>query len=193
MELTGHPPSAPTPSLECGHKQPVAGDGLRSFAGIILGHRSFDEAQRLARFAPAIEGRPPQPTEPALVSKKPTTHSGRPSARPINRSLAKLALFLAYSGSGEVIHLLARSQRSPIGASDARTVSAVMRSSVKPSSKLISAANSSVHTLVCFRTPWVCGAKARARPHPVRDPGRPYERCADIWSLAKAPAGAPSR
>ena len=86
-----------------------------------------------------------------LSSKKPTTHSERPSARPINRSLAKLAFFLAYSGSGEVIHLLARSQRTPIRASVARTLSAVMGSSVKPSSKLTSAANSSVHTLVSFR------------------------------------------
>src|SRR5215207_1325784 len=53
--------------LESWHIQPVAGDGLR--IGIILGDRLFDEAQRLARFAPAIEGRPRQPTEPGLVQE----------------------------------------------------------------------------------------------------------------------------
>src|SRR5215216_6936031 len=39
-----------------------------------------------------------------LSFRKPTTHSGRPAslARLINRSLAKPAFFLAYSGSGEV-------------------------------------------------------------------------------------------
>src|SRR5215217_4007457 len=87
-----------------------------------------------------------------LSFRKPTTHSGRPAslARLINRSLAKLAFFLAYSGSGEVIHRLARSQRTPNLARVARTVSPVMGSLVKPkpSSKLTSAARSSVHTLV---------------------------------------------
>src|SRR5215204_6140628 len=33
-----------------------------------------------------------------LSSKKPTTHSERPSARPINRSLAKLAFFSCVLG-----------------------------------------------------------------------------------------------
>src|SRR5215211_7250316 len=33
-----------------------------------------------------------------LSSKKPTAHSGRPSARPINRSLAKLAFFSCILG-----------------------------------------------------------------------------------------------
>jgi hypothetical protein len=47
-----------------------------------------------------------------------------------------------------VIHLLARSQRIPIRATVAQMVSPMMRSSVKPSSKLTSAANSSVHRLV---------------------------------------------
>src|SRR5215211_752284 len=39
--------------LELRHIKPVAGDGLLTI-GIILGDRLFDEAQRLARFAPAI-------------------------------------------------------------------------------------------------------------------------------------------
>src|SRR5215213_259467 len=134
--------------LELRHIKPVAGDGLLTI-GIILGDRLFDEAQRLARFAPAIEGRPGQPTEPGLVQE--TYHPLGATFGQADQSVAP-PFFLAYSGSGEVIHyFLARSQRTPIRASVARTVSAVMRSSVKPSSKLTSAARSSVHRLVSFR------------------------------------------
>src|SRR5215210_851247 len=132
--------------LELRHIEPVAGDGLR--IGIILGDRLFDEAQRLARFAPAIEGRPGQPAEPGLVQE--TYHPLGATFGQADQSVAP-PFFLAYSGSGEVIHFLARSQRTPIRASVARTVSPVMRSSVKPSSKLTSAARSSVHRLVSFR------------------------------------------
>jgi hypothetical protein len=53
--------------LQSWHIEPVAGDGLR--IGIILGDRLFDEAQGLARFAPAVEGRPRQPAEPGLVQE----------------------------------------------------------------------------------------------------------------------------
>jgi hypothetical protein len=53
--------------LESRHIQPVAGDGLR--IRIILGDRLFDEAQGLARFAPAVESRSRQPAEPALVQE----------------------------------------------------------------------------------------------------------------------------
>src|SRR5215211_4498434 len=53
--------------LELRHIKPVAGDGLR--IGIILGDRLFDEAQGLARFAPAVEGRPRQATPPSLVQE----------------------------------------------------------------------------------------------------------------------------
>src|ERR671910_1696631 len=129
--------------LELGHIKPVAGDGLR--IGIILGDRLFDEVQGLACFAPAIEGRPRQPAEPALVQE--TYDPLRRTFGQAHQSVAP-PFFRAYSGSGEAIHLLARSQRTPIRASVARTVSPVMRSSVKPSSKLTSAANSSVHRLV---------------------------------------------
>src|SRR5829696_3279943 len=54
--------------LELGHIKPVAGDGLR--IGVVLGDRSFDEAQRrFACIAPAVEGRPPQAAEPGLVAE----------------------------------------------------------------------------------------------------------------------------
>jgi hypothetical protein len=54
---------------ESGHKQPVAGDGLRSFAGIILGDRLFDEAQGLSCIAPTAQSRSGQATPPGLVQE----------------------------------------------------------------------------------------------------------------------------
>src|SRR5918993_2178983 len=101
--------------LEPGHEQPVAGDGLR--IGIILGDRLFDEAQRLARFAPAIEGRPHQPAEAGLVQE--TYNPLGATFGQADQSVAP-PFFLAYSGSGEGIHFLARSQPTPIRASVAR-------------------------------------------------------------------------
>src|SRR3712207_2680561 len=56
--------------------------------------------------------------------------------------------FLSYSGSGELIHLLALSQRTPNLLSVERIVSPETRSSVMPSSKLTSAACSSVQRVV---------------------------------------------
>src|SRR5918992_3684535 len=54
--------------LELRHIKPVAGDGLR--IGVVLGDRLFNEAQRrFACIAPAVEGRPRQPAEPALVQE----------------------------------------------------------------------------------------------------------------------------
>ena len=58
--------------------------------------------------------------------------------------------FRWYSGSGLVIHCLARFQRMPRRCKVARTVSSLTRSAVNPSAKLTSATNSSVHTLVSF-------------------------------------------
>ena len=66
--------------------------------------------------------------------------------------------FRAYSGSGLVIQRLARNHRTPIRSKVARTVSALTRSSVMPSSKLASAAKASVHRLGwAYRTPWGSG------------------------------------
>ena len=74
--------------LELRHEQPVARDGLR--VGVVLGNRLFDEAQRLTSFASPASLQLWRAGLASLLnqvsSKKPTTHSGRPSARPINRS-----------------------------------------------------------------------------------------------------------
>src|SRR5215211_1232846 len=129
--------------LKLRHVEPVAGDGLR--IGVVFGDRLFDEAQGLTRIAPAAQGRPRQPAPPSFIQE---THD--PVETAVGQADQSVAppFFLAYSGSGEVIHRLARSQRTPIRESVARTVSPVMRSSVMPSSKLASAAISKVHRLV---------------------------------------------
>src|SRR5215212_8421081 len=181
--------------LQLGHIKPVAGDGLR--IGIVFLDRSFDEAQGspaslqllragLARRLNKLSSK---------KSKKPATPSGRASARRINRWRRRWRrLFLAYSGSGEAIHLLARSQRTPIRASLVRTVSPVMRSSVKPSSKLTSAARSSVHhRLVSLPNLLGVWCKSSRKASARSGSRRPCERCADVWSLAEAPAGDPPR
>ena len=70
--------------IELRQVEPITGNGLR--IGIIFGDRLLDEAQGLARMAPAVKGRSLASRLNQVSSKKPTTHSGRPSARPINRS-----------------------------------------------------------------------------------------------------------
>src|SRR5918994_1340047 len=137
--------------LKLWHIKPVAGDGLR--IGVVLGDRLFDEAhRRFARIAPAVEGRPRQAAEPGLLQE-----SYRPlgmSRRQANQSVASEAsFFLAYSGSGLVIHRLARSQRTPRRSRVARMVSPLTRCVVKPSSKLTKAARSNVHRLVSLPNP----------------------------------------
>src|SRR5215210_1817211 len=131
--------------LEFGHIKPVAGDGLR--IRIILFDRLLDKTHGLTRLCPAVEGGQSQPAPPALVTEAycPTfvvlCQAHQPVAPPF---------FLWYSGSGLVIQRLARSQRTPIRARVARMVSPVIRSFVRPSSKLISAAISRVHRLLCL-------------------------------------------
>src|SRR5215212_2222581 len=129
--------------LELRHIEPVAGDSLR--IGVVLGDRLFDEAQGLSCIAPTVEGRSGQATPPGLVQE--TYDPLRAAFGQAHQSVAP-PFFLWYSGAGEVIHLLARSQRTPKRANVARTVSPVICSFVRPSSKLTSAARSSVHRLV---------------------------------------------
>src|SRR5215216_7404357 len=127
--------------------EPVAGDGLR--IGVIFGNRLFDEAQRLARVAPTVESRSPQPTPPGLVQEthRPSfgigrSHFHQPIAPPF---------FLSYRGSGEVIHRLARCHLTPRRrARVVRMVSPETRLCVSPSSKLACAAISKVHRLVSY-------------------------------------------
>src|SRR5829696_7674823 len=81
-------------------------------------------------------------------SQKPTAHSGSAPATSISRSLAKLAFFLSYKGSAEVIHRFARihltrRRRNKV----ARMVSPETRSVVSPSSKATSATISKVQRL----------------------------------------------
>src|SRR5215211_193561 len=87
--------------LELGHIKPVAGDGLRSFAGVVLGDRLFDEAhRRSARIAPAVEGGPRQAAEPGLVQE--TYRPLGMSRRQANQSVASEAslFFLRTRGRG---------------------------------------------------------------------------------------------
>src|SRR5829696_1005113 len=132
--------------LKLGHIKPVAGDGFG--IGIVFFERVLEEAQRLSLLAPAMQRRQSQPTPPGLVTE---THCpevgmvGRHPHQPVAPSF-----FPAYSGSGEVIQRLARSQRTPKRASVARTVSPVIRSLVSPSSKLTSAAIFKVQRLLCL-------------------------------------------
>src|SRR5215204_6204785 len=47
----------------------VAGDGLRSFAGIVFGERPLDEAKGLALLGPTVQRGQCQPAPPALVTE----------------------------------------------------------------------------------------------------------------------------
>src|SRR5215213_10105833 len=53
--------------IELRQVEPITGNGLR--IGIIFGDRLLDEAQGLARMAPAVKGRSSQPAEPGLVQE----------------------------------------------------------------------------------------------------------------------------
>src|SRR5215210_6570412 len=131
--------------FELGDVQAVAGDGLR--IGIVFFDRLLYKTQRLTSFAKAVQGRLRYSAPPALVFK---THN--PIDLILRQPHQPIAppFFLSYRGSGEVIHLLARCQRTPIRARVARTVSPLMRSLVSPSSKLTSAAISIVHRLLSW-------------------------------------------
>src|SRR5215204_3174818 len=84
-------------------------------------------------------------------SSKPTAHSGSASAIALSRSLAKLAFFLSYSGSGEVIQRFALGHLTPRRHPRvARTVSPETRSLVSPSSKATFAAISRVQRLLSW-------------------------------------------
>src|SRR5215211_5730192 len=137
--------------LELRHIEPVAGDGLRSFAGVVFGDRLLHQAQGLSSIAPTAQSRSGQPAEPGLVQEtydplgEALGEANQPVAPPF---------FLWYSGSGLVIQRLARSQRTPILSKVARMVSPVIRLFVSPSSKLTSAAISSVHKVLSLPNFW---------------------------------------
>src|SRR5918994_5504122 len=132
-------------AFEFGHVEPVARDGLRSFAGIVLRDRLLHEAQGLAGLAEAAQVRLPHSAPPALVLE--ADHPIGLVLRQAHQSVAP-PFFLSYKGSGDVIQCLALCQRTPIRARVALTVSPLTGSLVSPSSKLTCAAIASVHRLL---------------------------------------------
>src|SRR5215207_4726593 len=124
-------------------KKPVARDGLR--IGIVFGDQLFYQSQGLSGFRPAVEGGLRHPAPPGFILE--TYRPVGVVSREAHQSVAT-PFFLSYRGSGLLIHRLARSQRTPNLAKVARMVSPETRSLVRPSSKLTSAASSSVHKLV---------------------------------------------
>src|SRR5215212_2458611 len=146
--LTGRPSTIYKPKpplLELRHEESVAGDGLR--VRVVFGERLLHEARGLAILAPGVHRWQGKARLHHVSSSKPTAQS--PGCSPPSASGGRGAFFSCVnSGSGLVIQRLARSQRTPILSRLARTVSALTRSSVIPSSKLTSAARSKVHRLV---------------------------------------------
>lgn len=127
--------------LKLGGEEPVAGDGL----GSVLGERSLHQAQRLSLFAPIMQSGQELSAPPALVLE-PRGHL-RIAFREAYQPVAA-PLFIAYSGSGEMIQRLALCQRTRSLARVAQVVSALTRSSLRPSSRLTSAAISSTQRLI---------------------------------------------
>src|SRR5215210_1304339 len=123
----------------------VARDGLLTI-GVVLGDRLLDEAHRLSLLGPATQGRRSESAPPALILE-----AGGPLRIGLGHAHQSVAppFFLSYRGSGLVIHRLARCQRTlRRRAKVARIVSPETRFSIKPCSKLTSAAISRVQRLV---------------------------------------------
>src|SRR5947209_8338305 len=130
--------------IELRQIEPVTGDGLR--IGIVFSNRLLDKAHRLTFLGPAAQGGQSQPAPPTLVLK-----TRCPLGVGLGHAHQSVAppFFLWYRGSGEVIHRLARCQRTPRRrAKVARIVSPETRFSIKPCSKLTSAAISKVQRLL---------------------------------------------
>src|SRR5215211_1563160 len=173
-------------------QQTVAGQRFR--VRVVLRDRLLDQPPGLVGLCPRVQGRLRQAAPPHLILEP---HGpGRMGGPQADQAIAS-AFFRAYSGSGLVIHRLARFQRSPKRAKVARIVSPLTRSRVSPCSKLTAAANSSVHTLVGFpkdRGLWCkrarsCSPRARSkatrnrwgREEPFRSAARPR-----VWNAAMA-------
>src|SRR5215203_4515746 len=131
--------------LELRQIQPVAAESLG--LGIVRPRHFLEEAHRLSRLREGVQRRPLKARKPGLILKAKSTFGmalGQPD-QPIS-----IPFFRAYSGSGEVIQRLARSQRTPSLASVARMVSPLTCLSVMPSSKLTSAAIASIQKVLCL-------------------------------------------
>src|SRR5215212_1775073 len=127
------------------HQHPVSRQSLR--IGIVFGWHFLEEAHRSSRFGPRVHTRSLEATPPRLILEAQgplRARKGEPD-QPISSPF-----FLSYSGSGELIHRFARCQRTPNLPKVARMVSPLTFSSVRPSSKLTSAAPSSVQRVLCL-------------------------------------------
>src|ERR687897_63309 len=132
---------------DLGQVESVAAYGLR--LGIIFCDRPLDEAQRVALLAPGVECGKRQAAPPAFVLEADGPGAGVLGGH-FHQSVAP-PFFRSYRGSGEVIHRLARIQRTPSRReSVVRIVSPETRSSVSPFSKGASAAIPRVHRLVSY-------------------------------------------
>src|SRR5215216_3155973 len=141
------PHPRPLPDLPVGffstHQHPVSGQSLR--VGVAFDRFFLDETHRLPTIGPGMQTWSLKATPPCLILEAQSplrARKGEPD-QPISSPF-----FLSYSGSGELIHLLALSQRTPNLLSVERIVSPETRSSVMPSSKLTSAACSSVQRVL---------------------------------------------
>src|SRR4051794_11520352 len=124
-------------------QQAVAGQRLG--VRVVLGDRLFDQPQPVVLLDPGPEAGPGQPTPPDLVLEP--QDPGRVARGQADQAVAR-TFFRAYSGSGLVIHCLARFQRTSRRRIACRIVSPLTRSAVIPSAKATSAANSIVQTPV---------------------------------------------
>src|SRR3712207_26643 len=141
------PQPRPLPDLPIGffgtHQHPVSGQSFRG--GVAFDRYFLNETHRLLCIGPGMQTWSLKATPPCLILEAQSplpARKGEPD-QPISSPF-----FLSYSGSGELIHLLALSQRTPNLLSVERIVSPETRSSVMPSSKLTSAACSSVQRVV---------------------------------------------
>src|SRR5215203_5473507 len=136
----------PQPALfELRQIQPVAGESLR--LGIVLSRLFLEEVHRVARLGPGEQARPLKARKPGLILK--AQYPLRIAPGEPYQSIS-IPFFRAYSGSGLSIQRLARFQRPPSLASVALMVSPLSCLSVRPSSKLTSAAIASVQKVLCL-------------------------------------------
>jgi len=90
--------SQPCLPVEFGQIESVAGDGLRSFAGVVFGDRPLNEAKGLPFLGSTAQGGQGQPAPPALVQE---THGpGVGISRSYVHQSVAPSFFLSYRGSG---------------------------------------------------------------------------------------------
>src|SRR5215212_9624672 len=126
------------------HQHPISGQSLR--VGVAFDRFFLDETHRLPTIGPGMQTTwSLKATPPCLIleAQSPLRAAEGEPDQPISSPF-----FFSYSGSGELIHLLVLSQRTPNLLSVERIVSPETRSLVMPSSKLTSAACSSVQRVL---------------------------------------------